>query len=67
MFLLQLRALHKFHTIEGGNTRDEITSLLLFFSPDREPVHRLRLQVIESPHAPDQISFFAFHSFLVEV
>ena len=31
MFLLQLRALHKFHTIEGGNTRDEITSLLLFF------------------------------------
>ena len=41
MFLLQLRALHKFHTIEGGNTRDEITSLLLFFSPDRELVHRL--------------------------
>ena len=26
MLLLQLRALHKFHMIEGGNTRDEITT-----------------------------------------
>ena len=26
MLLLQFRALHKFHTVEGGNTRDEITT-----------------------------------------
>ena len=27
----------------------------------------MRLQAMKSPDAPDQISFFAFHSFLVEV
>ena len=53
--------------IEGQKLLLKRCSLPKFHATDGQNMSMIRLRVIEGPNTSDQVAFYAFHTFLVEV